>query len=1002
MNVCLTLSHFGAIALCASFPSLAVLLRSTERFAIAIASFTSFLFAFTLSVQAQIVPDSTLPTPSVVTPNGSTLTITGGKQVGTNVFHSFGQFSVLTGQTAYFNNDLSVQNILTRVTGGNISTIDGLIQANGTANLFFINPSGIVFGPNAQLNIGGSFIASTANSIKLADGNEFSATNPQAPPLLTINVPIGLQFGSNPRSIINQSTALAPPNLPTLPSTVPISNNVGLAVQPGQTLALIGGDVLLNGGNLTANTGQIFLGSVASAGMVRFTPTPFGLSLNYDNIQNFGNISLSGGSLINTSGLGGGKVEIRGGNVSLNGGRIYALTLGNIDGRGIDINAQTFRAEGGTQISTLTRGNGAGGAINIRATDSVELNGIGVDPYRLFVGKYLLSGSANPFDPQVLLITGTSSMGNAGNIAIDTEKLLIDNGAVLASTTFSTGNAGNMTIRARDFELVGSVINSGTFAGSTGAGGDINFEGERLTVSDGAALISISRDRGASGNINIKASESVEVLRTPDGSPVATLIGSTAGGVNGQAGDINIETKRLRLSEGSGISLSSGSVIGNQPLNTTGGPGGNLTIRATESVTVEGISGVLANGSRGPSFISADANAANRGGNMNISTPVLTLRDGGVITTASLGRGDAGSITIDAGRVEVIGNGGQGEFNSQIQTSVGIASRVINPNATANGGSLNLNVGQLILRNGGTLNLQALGTGQAGNINVVADAIALDNQSSIDGRTASGGGANINLQASEIRLRRGSRISTDAGNANGGNITINTDTLVAVPKENSDITANAQQGSGGRIRITAQGIFGTEFRDRLTPESDITATSDLGPEFNGTVQIDIRGIDPNRGLAELPETLADSSNQIAQTCSSQARNNSFVVTGRGGLPPTPQEALNSAPGWIDWRVSAGKGGVPVPALGDEETRGREEFSTEQSTIQNRSTELRQAQLPRSRRSPKSKIQNPLVEATGWVRDADGTVQLVANPSAEVSSNSYYPQKCQANHSSSSR
>jgi large exoprotein involved in heme utilization and adhesion len=502
-------------------------------------------------------------------------------------------------------------------------------------------------------------------------------------------------------------------------------------------------------------------------------------------------------------------------------------------------------------------------------------------------------------------------------------------------------------------------------------------------VRDGAFLISISRDRGASGNIDLKASESVEVLRTPDGSPVATLIGSTAGGINGQAGNINIDTKRLRISGGAGISLSSGSVIGNQPLNTTGGQGGNLTLRATESVTIEGISGVLANGSRGPSFISADANAANRGGSMDISTPVLTLRDGGVITTASLGRGDGGSIKIDAGRVEVIGNGGQGQFNSQIQTSVGIASRVINPNATANGGSLNLNVGQLILSNGGTLNLQALGTGQAGNINVVADAITLDNQSSIDGRTASGLGANINLQASEILLRRASRISTDAGNANGGNITINTDTLVAVPKENSDITANAQQGFGGRVSITAQGIFGTQFRDRLTPLSDITATSDLGPEFNGTVQIDIRGIDPNRGLAELPETLTDSSNQITQTCSSQARNNSFVITGRGGLPPTPSEALNPHPGWIDWRVSTPRGGAPVPALGDEgtrETRGRQEITIYQLPIQN----------------PKAKIQNPFIEATGWVRDADGTVRLVADTSAGVSSDRYYQQNCRGN------
>lgn len=403
MNVRVTRSHFGAIA-----------------------SITCFLFASTLSVQAQIVPDGTLPNNSVVTPNGSTLTITGGTQVGTNLFHSFEQFSVLTGQTAYFNHALNVQNILARVTGGQISSIDGLIQGNGSANLFLINPSGISFGANAQLNIGGSLIASTANSIKFADGSEFSATNPQAPPLLTINIPIGLQFGSNPGQIINQSRAVAQGNLPTLPPQIPIANNVGLAVNPGQTLALIGGDVLLNGGNLTANTGQIFLGSVKSAGFVGFTPTPFGLSLNYDNIQNFGNIQLSDGALINTTGLGGGKVEIRGGNVSLNGSRIYALTLGNIDGRGIDINAQTFRAEGGTQISTLTRGNGAAGAVNIRATDSVEMIGIGFNLYRVFAGKYLVSGSINPFDPQVLLITGTTGMGNAGNITIDTGKLLFD------------------------------------------------------------------------------------------------------------------------------------------------------------------------------------------------------------------------------------------------------------------------------------------------------------------------------------------------------------------------------------------------------------------------------------------------------------------------------------------------------------------------------------------------------------------------------------------------
>ncbi|MEG4391185.1 two-partner secretion domain-containing protein [Microcoleus sp. BROC3] len=933
-----------------------------------------FLLLFPSKTFAQIIPDSSLgPESSRTVPdtinNIPSDRITGGATRGVNLFHSLREFNIREGRGAYFENPSGITNIFTRVTGPNSSNILGTLGVLGNGNLFLINPKGIIFGPNARLDLRGSFIGSTADSIAFNNGFEFSSTNPQTSPLLTVNIPVGLRFRDNPGAIVNQSTAVGKVNLPASALPIPISDRVGLAVEPGQTLALIGGDIQLQGGNLTASGGQILLGSAASPGLVNFAMTAGeneNLSLNYDNIQNFGNIHISDGSLINTSGIGGGRIELKGGNVALSGARIYALTLGNIDGRGIDISAQKLRVENGTQFSTLTLGDGAGGNINFRAADSVEMIGLGVEGYQQLAIKYLVSGTTDPFDPLMMLFNASAGAGSGGNITIDTDRLFFNNGVVGSGITFGGGRGGNLIIRANTFEMVGSGINNGTAKESSGAGGSISVDVAKLIMRDGSILGSTSYSSGPSGNINIKAAESVELSNTGPPTVVSTGISTLSIGSNGRAGNINVDTKRLTLSGGSAFTVGTGVLIGRFLFSRDGGPAGNLTVTASESVEISGISQLLTSGIQSASALSSGTLSSSPGGEIRIDTPSLTVRDGGVISTSSLGVGDVGNITVNADRIEVSGSGNNGLFVSTIDASVGKIFGT-NSNATANAGSLNLNADRLIVRDGATVTVQATGTGRAGNINVVANSIALDNKAMIDGTTVSGTGANINLQARDIQLRRNSQITTDAGTSDGGNININSNILVALPQENSDITANARTAGGGRVNINVPNVFGftaasrEQVRNRLgisdaefaalqvsptslIPSSDIAAISQSGgPALQGAVTFSSVGVNPVQGLVELPQNVVNPAALIAANPCIQGAESEFTVTGRGGLPPSPHEVLSSNSSQFNW---------VEPAVG-----GSQQVESPLASIEVRPREI--------------------IPAQGWVMDDRGQVRLVA-------------------------
>jgi large exoprotein involved in heme utilization and adhesion len=328
-----------------------------------------------------------------------------------------------------------------------------------------------------------------------------------------------------------------------------------------------------------------------------------------------------------------------------------------------------------------------------------------------------------------------------------------------------------------------------------------------------------------------------------------------------------------------------------------------VIINARDTVAFDGVG---SNGEFSGAFSNVGGTGIGDGGDINITTGSLRVSNSAQLVAITEGQGNGGKIIVRANTLEAV--------------------------------------------NGGQVTVSSEGSGIAGTLIVEADAIRLDNKATFSADT-SGGGGNINLSTGDLILRRGSSISTNATGSNitGGNITINTDNLVAVPKEDSDISANATESFGGRVIVNATGIFGTQFRPQDTPLSDITASSELGLQFNGVVQLNTPGIDPSRGLANLPTEVVDASNQIDQTCSArggEVGKNEFIVTGRGGLPPNPSDPLNSDAVWIDL---------------DSTTKLAENRpSSSVATQQTNSTPVQ------------------LVEATGWVINDKGQVVLTAS------------------------
>lgn len=747
---------------------------------------------------AQIAPDASLggegstlqPNPII---NGIPSTqIDGGAIRGTNLFHSFLEFNVEAGRGAYFANPAGIENIFSRVTGGTPSNIFGTLGVLGNANLFLLNPNGIIFGPSADLDVKGSFLATTANSINFADGKTFSTIKSQVPPLLTVSVPVGLGFGKNPGAIQVQGTGHS---LTVASVAFPLidrgSNTSGLRVQPGKTLALVGGDIALDGGILTAEGGRIELGSVG-AGQVSLNSAPQGWTLGYESVQNFQNITLRTQSLVDASGVGSGSIQVQGAKISLSDGSIVL-----IQNQGIQ----------------------SSGSILVSASESLELSGTNLEPE-----KTVQSGLNNQ----------TVGGADGGDIVVSTKRLVMQNGAAINARTFFNAGKG--------------------------------------------------------GNITVNASESAQLSGFSPVNPFAVSTISTTTNGSGKGGNITLSTGQLTLRNGANMGAGAAST----------GAGGDMVVNATDSVELIGANPI--------SFFSSalTTSTLNSGdaGSITINTTRLLLRDGGRADSSTFASGSAGSVTINASKFVEVSGTVPGSLNSSlIISSANILDEPLRvafglPDVpSGDSGNVTINTPHLRVTDEAQVTVRNDGTGSAGTLTINADSILLDNQGGITASTNAGesaqeGSITLNVRNS-LQMRHNSIISAEArGDQRGGNITINAGAIAAVPAENSDITASAPQGTGGRITINTQGIFGFNVTQQPTPtSSDITAFG-KNAEFNGIVQVNTPEIDVQDALNQLNTNFFSTEQAIASSCFARrnVEQGSFTSTGTGGLPTTPYDA----------------------------------------------------------------------------------------------------------------
>ncbi len=872
-----------------------------------------------------------------------------GQIRGNNLFHSFGTFNVQTNENAIFSGPTGIQNIIGRVTGGELSSIDGgIVSEISGANLFLLNPSGILFGPHSHLDVKGSFHASTADSLRFSNGEVFNV-DPARNSTLSVASPESFGF------------------LKSNPAGISIADGSDLSVPKGAALSLIAGNIEVGKATLKAESGRINLAAVGSPGEV--TPV-YGQNpdLRLDNFTRLGDISLSL-TTVSTKGDPGGSIYIRGGSLTISSrsdwwATINSGTTGALDGAavGVDIGLTGKFSMPGGEIASSSSGSGRSGDIRI-FSDTLELGG--VIAYTDIACRALASGQGGDIelDAQHILLKNTAYVeswvrdnGKGGSINITSNDLQIDKANIWAGTSGS-GPGGSITINSNDILISGIPTNGthsciGLYTEAGGQAGDLRLTADNLTLRDGGFIYNGTWATGNAGNIDIKANVSIQ-----NGAQIYDISRS-----KGNAGKIDISSDTL-------------SILGS-PDNDTGiyanafssGKGGDLLL-TSKNIDLTNYGSIAAN-----TFGTGSA------GNIKIQTDTLQIRNGSYVTATGnygAGTGDSGSVEIAAKSILISGFEHPGDSNTSIFVGPGdgkggdllitadtltLDNRAqINSSSfgIGNAGDIVLNIGKIELLNGGEIFASAFGSGRGGTIRVNADDILISGVhpdpytfngittlcvSAIGSQGGYNGGdaGDVIINTRNLSLLDGGQISAGTfGTGKGGSINISSDALlisgtnavhrdylinsgldrnratiaassgILASSSNQYVTDN-KTGDAGNIRISSPSIM-------LEQNGRISSTTS-GTGNGGHIQIEAKGLDLNSGAAVSSssngqgkggriEIAADRFNSSGGTVSSTAK------TSEGGSIDIRSNKIGLAGGSLVSTSSSGAGNAGNISIG---------------------------------------------------------------------------------------